>query len=35
MNATPLDGDALYEAFGEHDPSLDGRVFVGVSSTGI
>ncbi|MDI9388987.1 MAG: AlkA N-terminal domain-containing protein [Synergistota bacterium] len=35
MNATPLDGDALYEAFGEHDSSLDGRVFVGVSSTGV
>ena len=35
MNRAPLEPEDHYRAFGEHDARLDGRVFVGVSSTGI
>ena len=31
----PLDADAAYRALQTHDPRFDGRLFVGVTSTGI
>ncbi|HWQ50877.1 MAG TPA: AlkA N-terminal domain-containing protein [Terriglobales bacterium] len=35
MDKLPLDKKACYRAFMSHDPRFDGRLFVGVSSTGI
>lgn len=35
MSAVPLDHGACYAAFKAHDARFDGRLFVGVSSTGI
>jgi AraC family transcriptional regulator of adaptative response / DNA-3-methyladenine glycosylase II len=31
----PLDPESCYRAFATHDPRFDGRVFVGVASTGV
>jgi AraC family transcriptional regulator of adaptative response / DNA-3-methyladenine glycosylase II len=35
MGNLPLDQKACYRAFMSHDPRFDGRLYVGVSSTGI
>jgi len=35
MDKLPLDQKACYRAFMSHDPRFDGRLYVGVSSTGI